>query len=680
MALPMQLFASDETPFEGDDCRDCNPVGLPLQWQISVTIPDVVAEVDRNAAMRVRDNIEVRSLDGSLTPAQLDDFADLAAERRRATSPDSPASRRASSASSSICRRASTSRTRIRTIPARSHHEARVFIDSERVAHHTAPYLHELVHAVVGDGGAMWLEEGFASWVASSVAIEVRRLLRAGAEPGERSRRCAGPRRPRARSRRRHGRGMVRQTMRPISRSASAAASTSSPTRSRSTSATRSARAAWCASIARTTSTPSSASPASPSTNGARAGWPASANRRGAGRRGGGAVRKFIQLPPSTELANRSCVSLAGDDPTHDLDRHLRLAGAGHGGRTRDNLNPSTIGFAYLIVVLLISVRGGLLIGTVSSVLATLCYNFFFFPPLYTLTIEQPANWFALAAFLVASVTVNRLVVAARVQAEKAEQRGRELETLYAERERSWRRTPTCRRCAKANRSKTSLLRAISHDLTTPITAVTIRTESIRRRAGTDSELIEDVAAIAEETARLRRRIDNLLAMARLEAGKAKPHREPTPPADLFRATRENLPIVFSARPITVHVDADCPDANVDPSLALEILVNLVENAHRVSPAGAPIELVARTPSARSRQTAHRNPRPRSRPSARRRRRGRQRRRRDQRRRATRPRAGNRAQPRRRERRQHRPRAAPRRRHDRAHRSSGGGAAERSSA
>jgi K+-sensing histidine kinase KdpD len=257
------------------------------------------------------------------------------------------------------------------------------------------------------------------------------------------------------------------------------------------------------------------------------------------------------------------------------------------------NLNPSTIGFAYLIVVLLISVRGGLLIGTLSAVLATLCYNFFFFPPLYTLTIEQPANWFALVAFLVASVTVNRLVVAARVQAEKAEHRGQELEKLYAERERFMEENAHVQALRESESLKTSLLRAISHDLTTPITAVTIRTESIRRRAGTDSELIEDVAAIAEETARLRRRIDNLLAMARLEAGKAKPHREPTPPADLFRATRENLPIVFNARPITVRVDADCPDANVDPSLALEILVNLLENAHRVSPAGSTIELAA---------------------------------------------------------------------------------------
>src|SRR3954453_23952298 len=118
---------------------------------------------------------------------------------------------------------------------------------------------------------------------------------------------------------------------------------------------------------------------------------------------------------------------------------------------------------------------------------------------------------------------------------------------------------------------------------------MSIGTESIRRRAGADSDLLDDVTAIAEETSRLRRRIDNLLSMARLEAGKTKPHREPTPPADLFRAARENLPMV----PMTVHVDADCPDANVDPSLALEILVNLVENAHRVSPAGAAIELIA---------------------------------------------------------------------------------------
>jgi two-component system sensor histidine kinase KdpD len=365
----------------------------------------------------------------------------------------------------------------------------------------------------------------------------------------------------------------------------------------------------------------------------------------------------------------------------------------------------------YLIVVLFTSMWGGLLPGTMASVLATLCYNFFFFPPLYTLNISEPANWFALAAFLVASVTVSRLVTAARTQAERAEQRRSELETLYGlsidlftattrvgalgeaagraltllgaragglvlfegspynqkviwwngdkpdeiedlisgvgrhkeplefpsplgrdvylplvvggrttgtlvargteasrqalesasrlvalavERERFMEEHAHVQALRESEALKTSLLRAISHDLTTPITAITIRTESLRRRASADADLLDDVEAIAEETSRLRRRIDNLLSMARLEAGKAKPRREPTPPADLFRAARENLPLVFGSRTVTVHVDPDCPDANVDPSLALEILVNLVENAHRVSPPGIPIELVAR--------------------------------------------------------------------------------------
>jgi len=250
-------------------------------------------------------------------------------------------------------------------------------------------------------------------------------------------------------------------------------------------------------------------------------------------------------------------------------------------------LNASTVGFVYLIAVLFISVWSGLLIGTIASVVTTLCYNFFFFRPYYTLTIEEPANWFALAAFLVASVTVNRLVVAARMQAEKAEQRRAEVEALAVVKE--------------SEALKTSLLRAIAHDLTTPLTTITIRTESLRRRARADDDLRDDVSAIAEETSRLRRRIDNLLAMARLEAGKSKPRPEPTPPADLFRATRDNLPLVFAARPVSVHVDDDCPDANVDPSLALEILVNLVENAHKVSPPGAAIELVAHANASRVR-------------------------------------------------------------------------------
>jgi len=71
-------------------------------------------------------------------------------------------------------------------------------------------------------------------------------------------------------------------------------------------------------------------------------------------------------------------------------------------------LNANAIGFAFLIVVLAASIRGGLLGGMVASIAATLCYNYFFFPRLYTFTIHGPANWVALAAFLGTSVAVSR--------------------------------------------------------------------------------------------------------------------------------------------------------------------------------------------------------------------------------------------------------------------------------
>ncbi|MEO8035698.1 MAG: ATP-binding protein, partial [Acidobacteriota bacterium] len=195
---------------------------------------------------------------------------------------------------------------------------------------------------------------------------------------------------------------------------------------------------------------------------------------------------------------------------------------------------------------------------------------------------------------VVGGKTTGALVARGTEASKQALESASRLVALAVERERFLEESAHMQGVRESEALKTSLLRAISHDLTTPLTAITIQTEALRRHSAGHQELLDIGAAIAGETSRLWRRIDNLLAMARLEAGKAKPRPEPTPPADLFRAARENLPLVFGARPITVHVDADCPDAWVDPSLTLEILVNLVENAHRVSPLAAPLELVAR--------------------------------------------------------------------------------------
>ena len=122
---------------------------------------------------------------------------------------------------------------------------------------------------------------------------------------------------------------------------------------------------------------------------------------------------------------------------------------------------------------------------------------------------------------------------------------------------------------------KTALLQAVSHDLSTPLTGILVSVQSVKRALADGSDIAAPVDVITNEALRLHRRIRNLLDMARLEAGAAHPHREPTPPADLFRATKEHLPHIVSRRPIDVRVAYACPDLDVDPSLTLEILVNL---------------------------------------------------------------------------------------------------------
>jgi two-component system sensor histidine kinase KdpD len=248
--------------------------------------------------------------------------------------------------------------------------------------------------------------------------------------------------------------------------------------------------------------------------------------------------------------------------------------------------NAPTIGFFYLVTVLALAAWGGQAIGVVASVLAMLCFNFFFIPPLGTLAVADPANWVALVSFLTASTFASRLVAMAQAQAAKAHQRQREVETLYA-------KASHLEAVRESEALKTALLRAVSHDLRTPLTAMRLEIESLERQLAQSPEALASVRGLAVEQARLARRIDNLLALARLEAGVARPRPEPLPAGSLFRAARESLAPVLARRDLSTRVAPDCPDLLADPSLTPEILVNLLENAARASAPETPLELAA---------------------------------------------------------------------------------------
>jgi PAS domain S-box-containing protein len=81
----------------------------------------------------------------------------------------------------------------------------------------------------------------------------------------------------------------------------------------------------------------------------------------------------------------------------------------------------AAVALAYVLVVLLVATGWGSWPALLASVLATLCFNFFFLPPVYTLTIADPQNWVALGVFLITGVTAGQLSELAKRRAAEAE-------------------------------------------------------------------------------------------------------------------------------------------------------------------------------------------------------------------------------------------------------------------
>ena len=95
-------------------------------------------------------------------------------------------------------------------------------------------------------------------------------------------------------------------------------------------------------------------------------------------------------------------------------------------------VNATTAALAYLVAILFIAARWGLVESIAGSIIAMLCFNFFFLPPVGTFTIADPQNWVALVAFLATSITASRFSMQARKRAQEAQDSQREMERLYA--------------------------------------------------------------------------------------------------------------------------------------------------------------------------------------------------------------------------------------------------------
>jgi len=221
-----------------------------------------------------------------------------------------------------------------------------------------------------------------------------------------------------------------------------------------------------------------------------------------------------------------------------------------------------SLGVLYLFAVLPVAAFWGFRYAVGVSIVSMLAFNFFFLPPTHTLRLAESENWVALAVYILTALSVSELATHAR-------------------------------RRARSDEVKTAVLRSVSHDLRSPITAIMTASDVLEDEgeALTPAEREELHLSIRLQIHRLDRLVANLLDLSRLEAGAARPLAELWTVDSLIARALEAIG-PENAR-IDVAVPDESPPISVDAAQLEHALVNLLENALKFSSVTDRVEMRA---------------------------------------------------------------------------------------
>jgi two-component system sensor histidine kinase KdpD len=147
---------------------------------------------------------------------------------------------------------------------------------------------------------------------------------------------------------------------------------------------------------------------------------------------------------------------------------------------------------------------------------------------------------------------------------------------------------------AQASQSKAALFSGVTHDVKTPLAAITAAITSLTEgEAFSEAARREHLETIKQEAERLHRVVNNLLDVARLRAGVLVSNKTMSPIDELMESVLNRLRPHLSGRQVDIRVGDDVPEIPMDVVQIDQVLTNLIENALKFTPAGGPISLLA---------------------------------------------------------------------------------------
>jgi two-component system sensor histidine kinase KdpD len=270
----------------------------------------------------------------------------------------------------------------------------------------------------------------------------------------------------------------------------------------------------------------------------------------------------------------------------------------------RQDINSATVALAYVLIILFVAIFGRSGAALVSSVLAGLCFNFFFLPPFHTFAISDSQNWVALLTFFITAIAVGHLSASAKRREEEAQSAKGEIERLYFELQDTFERSSQAKALKQSERLKSALLDAVTHDLRTPLTSIKASATTLladlysSERDNKPSQLGVDgrkemLEVIDEESDRLDHFVEALTKLARIDAGELHLRTSSCAIDEIIAAGLRRAEPRTRDHQVEVWIEDELPPVRADEPAVAEVIYILVDNAAKYSPGGSTIRVSA---------------------------------------------------------------------------------------